>query len=69
MRTCLALDDRHHTIDRNVGQHVRATAEPLDFDPVNLVVLSQAEVQSRPEMALVATTTVDLVCTAPGLRP
>jgi len=44
-----------------VVQHVDAAADPADFDPVDPIVLAEAEVQARAPMALVSPSAVDFV--------
>ena len=63
------LEDAHDSIHGDVLEHVDPAADPADLDAVDAVVLAQAEVQPRAEVALVAAAAVDLVDLASGRRP
>ena len=55
------FDHGHHLVHGKILPNVDATANPTDFEAVDAAVPSQAKMQPRAPMALVAATAVDLV--------
>ena len=57
---CAALPKDERLIGGHVSDDVRFAADPADFDAVDPRLLSQAEVQPGPKVALIAAAAVDL---------
>lgn len=56
-----AFRDGQQLVDGYVPQHIDSAADPADFDLLDPLVLGQAEMEPRAEVALVAAAAVHLV--------
>jgi hypothetical protein len=55
------LHDRNQSVHRNIADHVDTTPDPFDLDLVDLVALTEAEVEPFAKVALITPPAVDFV--------